>query len=198
MKGRITQPDRIKIEAVSEHHARVKAAVHPSQTIAQTIAMMLSVFAIVCMLTLVAVNNAAAEPVLESPFLPDDNEFFTGKKGVKGNWLTDTARSLDNNELLLIANNLRINDMSAGQRVHNYYWIQGGNDKLTSGKSISKFFLQSFAKAYWNQLRASEFKGLSVIPDADGAGSFVINRTDIDYKLRLSGDRIKLMVKLDF
>ncbi|GAB1259364.1 hypothetical protein [Aurantivibrio plasticivorans] len=199
MKHRITQSAQRHMERNHSDHAQANV-INPAWQVPITFAL---AFTIACILSLLMAHSASAEsvpaqPVLESPFIPDDNEFFTGKKGVKGNWLTSKARSLDNTELLQTANNLRINDMSAGQRMHNYYWIQGGSDKLTSGKSASKYLLQSFAKAYWNYLRETEFNGLAIIPDADGAGSIKINRRDIDYKLRVSADRVKLMVKLDF
>ncbi|MGI1678514.1 MAG: hypothetical protein K6L75_07285 [Cellvibrionaceae bacterium] len=114
-------------------------------------------------------------------------------------WLANFARVLDNNDLFITAQNLRANDMTSSQRGHNYRWIQKNDlDSPRQSKALIRKIFSSALKAYWNQWRQKSLPENSLIPDADGKGKLQWQQTDIDYRLKISGNYVKLMFKMEF
>ncbi len=114
-------------------------------------------------------------------------------------WLATFSRSLDNEALLQTVENLKSNAMSSSQRGHNYRWIQqGSNDSSKHAKSIVRKIISSTVKTYWDQWRLRSFSNLSVIPDSEGKGNLHWQRQEIDYRVKVTGDDIKFIFKIDF
>ncbi|MGH1469703.1 MAG: hypothetical protein ACRBCS_00810 [Cellvibrionaceae bacterium] len=178
----------------------------------------------VCLLacSLVTQNSEAQDSTIaDGFFLPTDMDFFYNNgnlntmindRSARSNqnttgrsdnhthlWLANFARGLDNDDLLLTAKNLRNNDMSSSQRGHNYRWLQ--NNELDSPRKTKTFIrkmVSSALKTYWNHWRQTSLSENSLVPDADGKGKIQWQQTDINYRIKVSGDYIKLMFKMEF
>lgn len=125
----------------------------------------------------------------------DNNEFFDNNSY----WLSNFARGLDNDALLLTVKNLKTNSMSSAQRGHNYRWIQNNDiDSHKQSKTFIKKIVTTALKTYWNQWRSQSLDKNSLIPDADGNGRLNWKNNDIEYRVKASGDYVKLMFKMEF
>ena len=106
-------------------------------------------------------------------------------------------QALSNEDLIKLADNSRNGEMSASQRALNQQWLEQygeGADISLGGQALQKIIKQGF-KTYWDALRQSTFKGNTMIPDSEGNGSF---NTEMEYKLRLSDDQVKLAFEYSF
>tara|TARA_B100000809_G_scaffold233525_2_gene250302 strand:+ start:2338 stop:2868 length:531 start_codon:yes stop_codon:yes gene_type:complete len=139
--------------------------------------------------------NLNADPLLFSDFhtynpLKNQNNVTLHKGGTN-------LQALSNEDLIELADNSRHGEMSASQRALNQQWLAQhgeGADISFGGQALQKIIQQGF-KTYWDALRQSTFKGNTMIPDSEGNGSF---GSEMEYKLRLSDDKVKLAFEYSF
>lgn len=108
-----------------------------------------------------------------------------------------SSHAMTNDQLLQAAQYIRSDNMSAQQRALNHQWLEQEhyNQELRLGnKVVSKIFKMGF-KTYWNGVRNKHYSSSTVIPDGDGKGKLT---QDVDYKLRLSDDKVRLSLQYDF
>ncbi len=54
-------------------------------------------------------------------------------------------------------------------------------------------------KTYWNSIKHSKFRSNKLIPDGGGEGKVAVaSGGEVDYKLRLSGNKLKIHVNYEF
>ena len=141
---------------------------------------------------LVSLNT---DPLLFSDFhtynpLKNENNVTLHKGGTN-------LQALSNEDLIKLADNTRHGEMSASQRALNQQWLAQhgeGADISFDGQVLQKIIQQGF-KTYWDALRQSTFKGNTMIPDSEGNGSF---NSEMEYKVRLSDDQVKLAFEYSF
>lgn len=106
-------------------------------------------------------------------------------------------RELDNESLIRSAEQLRNTEMSAEQRALNYQWLQmheDGDGTQVGGRVLQTLMKMGF-KTYWEGTRINLDGDEQAIPNSDGNGKVT---EDIDYKIRMSGDKIKLSFEYEF
>lgn len=111
--------------------------------------------------------------------------------------LTEFNRHLDNESLLRSAEQMRSNSMSADQRALNYQWLQQDDpdSQVQLGGQVLSTLMKMGFKTYWEGNRIELNEGDSALPNSQGNGKFT---EDIDYKIRMSGDKIKFSFEYDF
>lgn len=128
--------------------------------------------------------------------LPEDMNYYNPlKHGRDGSeWIRSTG--MGNEELLRSAANIRSEDMSQQQRALNHQWLaqQGHHDVRIGGKVVSKLVKMGF-RTYWDGVRNKHYKHNKAVPTSNGNGQIT---QDVDYKIRLSGDKFKLSVSYEF
>lgn len=135
-------------------------------------------------------------------FIPGNQHYYNPLKHSNDRVTTDykpNATALDNKSLIEAANHFRSNDMNALQRELNYQWLHQqhhNKDIYLGSKVVSKIFKMGF-KTYWKNLRKSQnpLGKSSMTPDAEGKGKLM---GDLNYNMRVSGDKLKVSVKYEF
>lgn len=154
------------------------------------------------MLSLISPSLAADEntTVNYDPLLFSDFHTYNPlKKGNNVNHYKGGANltALSNEDLNLLADNSRHQQMSASQRALNQQWLaqnsEGSNVSLGS-RALQKI-IQQGVKTYWDSIRLTKFKGNKIIPDSNGRGNF---NSEMEYKLRLKDDEVKLAFEYSF
>lgn len=105
--------------------------------------------------------------------------------------------ALSNEDLNLLADNSRHQQMSASQRALNQQWLaqnSEGSDVSLGSRALQKI-IQQGVKTYWDSIRLTKFKGNKIIPDSNGKGNF---NSEMEYKLRLKDDEVKLALEYSF
>lgn len=151
--------------------------------------------------------------VLSPPILADNSsgaaydplqfsDFHTYNPLKKGNNVKhykggENLTALSNDDLNLLADNSRHQQMSASQRALNQQWLMQnseGSGVSFGGKALQKI-IQQGVKTYWDSIRLTKFKGNKIIPDSNGKGNF---NSEMEYKLRLKDDEVKLALEYSF
>lgn len=102
---------------------------------------------------------------------------------------------LNNKQLLERAKYLRSNNLNITQQILNYQWLKSHqNDDFIVGKKVYQTLFKQGFKAFWNRQRKERFKS-EHIPDINGRGSV---SNEIDYKLRLNSDELKIKLSHEF
>ena len=111
--------------------------------------------------------------------------------------LAEFNRHLDNESLLRSAEQLRSTSMSADQRALNHQWLQQdeSDDQVQLGGRVLSTLMKMGFKTYWEGNRIELDDGDNAMPNSQGNGKFT---EDIDYKIRMSGDKIKFSFEYDF
>ena len=155
-----------------------------------------------CSLLLAAVPCAQAEKTDIHNSLLQTSDFrtydpFTISNSVRMHRSGQNIATLSNEALAELADNYRLNQMSAAQRMINQQWLaqQSGQSKVKLDSNALQKLMQYGLKSYWNKLRQTTFKGNTLIPDAAGKGSF---NSETDYQLSLSSDKIKFQIQYSF
>lgn len=102
---------------------------------------------------------------------------------------------LNNEQLLERAQHLRSNNPNTTQQTLNYQWLKAHqNDDSIVGKKVYQTLFKRGLKAFWNHQRKERFKS-EHIPDINGRGSV---SNEVDYKLRLNSDELKVKLSYEF
>ncbi|GAA5317862.1 MAG: hypothetical protein AseanaTS_30700 [Candidatus Pelagadaptatus aseana] len=129
-------------------------------------------------------------------YIPNDFNYYNPlKHGHKGNnWLT--SKGLSNEELAKAAEDIRSSDMSIQQRALNHQWLQEPEgDGLHFGTKVVSRLVKMGFRTYWDGMRNKHYRDNKVVPDSAGNGKV---SEDVDYKIRLSDDKVKLSVQYEF
>lgn len=105
--------------------------------------------------------------------------------------------ALTNEDLNLLADNSRHQQMSASQRALNQQWLHQNSEQsdVSLGSRALQKIIQQGVKTYWDSIRLTKFKGNKIIPDSNGKGNF---SSEMEYKLRLKDDEVKLALEYSF
>jgi len=132
-------------------------------------------------------------------FVPDKLSYYNPLKHndtQKKRYATSKV-ALSNDQLEDAANHIRTNDMSSEQRALNHQWLEQhhhGDDPYIGSKVFSKLMKMGF-RTYWDGVRNKHYSSASAIPDGNGTGKV---SKDVDYKIRLSGNKVKLSFEYEF
>ncbi|NIB41537.1 hypothetical protein HBA55_18180 [Pseudomaricurvus alkylphenolicus] len=166
-----------------------------------------AVFLIACLLALLICAGATsvhAEKMIEADkhddlFVPDRLNFYNPLKhtGSERKRYQPQNTALTNNQLETICDQIRNNEMSASQRALNYQWLEQDAEgaELHVGSKVVSKLVKMGLRTYWNGVHGKHYATSSVLPDGNGHGKFT---EEVDYKIRLSGNKLKLSVKYEF
>lgn len=106
------------------------------------------------------------------------------------------THNLDTTELLAVAEFQRHYRSISPQMVLNYQWLydQQTGDTV-EGRKVLTSMLSSGFRLYWNELRTRRFQSQHYIPDGDGHGEL---NDYWDYRIRLSSNRLRLVISHEF
>ena len=133
------------------------------------------------------------------PILPNQFAYYNPLKHGASHQSDQTERRLrmDNETLLRSAEQIRSDSMRPEQRVLNHQWLQQAEDEdsqRVGGRAFSSLLRMGF-KTYWEGNRASFGHSNRMIPDSQGGGQIT---RDVDYRIRVSGDDIRLSLEYEF
>lgn len=105
--------------------------------------------------------------------------------------------ALSNEDLIRAAEDIRNNEMSAEQRALNHQWLDHDNytDDMRFGSKVVSQLLKMGFKTYWKDVRNKKYANSAAVPTEEGNGKIT---SDVDYKFRISGDKLKLSVEYEF
>ncbi|MGH1373369.1 MAG: hypothetical protein ACRBBW_15120 [Cellvibrionaceae bacterium] len=136
-------------------------------------------------------------------FVPDKLSYYNplkhNKQQVKGDakrYATSSV-ALSNLQLEDAANQIRTNEMSSQQRALNHQWLEQhhhGDNPDVGSKVLSKLVKMGF-RTYWDGVRNKHYSSAKAVPDGNGTGKV---SEDVDYKIRLSGNKVKLSFEYEF
>lgn len=132
-------------------------------------------------------------------FVPDELSYYNPLKHNKRptkRYITSSV-ALSNLQLENAANQIRTNEMSSQQRALNHQWLEQhhhGDNPDVGSKVLSKLVKMGL-KTYWDGVRNKHYSAAQVIPDGDGSGKV---SEEVDYKIRLSGNKVKLSFEYEF
>ncbi|NHN39619.1 hypothetical protein G8764_20150 [Pseudomaricurvus alcaniphilus] len=107
-----------------------------------------------------------------------------------------SSQLMDNETLLRSAQQLRSDTMTQEQRALNHQWlVQGTDDSAVVGSKVFSTLMKMGFKTYWEGNRVQFGGDNRVLPNDDGDGRIT---DDMDYKVRFSGDKIKLSLEYEF
>ena len=109
------------------------------------------------------------------------------------------VRMMDDDQLYLSAQYMRSSEMSAEQRLINYYWLrQNENNTIRGGKALAKVLRFSLL-TYIRNDRSDQFGNASVFEDdEDVLERHLFNSQWGEYKLGFSGSKVSLNMHLEF
>lgn len=147
-------------------------------------------------------NKAQAETVNSEPLIHDMNYYNPlkhnqAKKYHRYHNQAYAGEALDNQSLERVAQDIRNHNMSTEQRALNHRWLQYGSeddDVKVGSKVISSLFKMGF-RTYWDGVRNKHYSSNTKVPDGSGNGKVT---EDVDYKVRLSSNKLKLSMSYDF
>lgn len=133
-------------------------------------------------------------------FLPNQYTYYNPLKNGLDNpdYNHSTERlTMDTESLLRAAEQIRSTHVSPEQRALNHQWLQhnaGVDEPRVGGRVFSALVRMGF-KTFWeiNHQRYDKFS--HVLPDSQGNGRIT---KDVDYKLRVSDDKVKLSFEYEF
>jgi len=102
---------------------------------------------------------------------------------------------LNNEQLRERAQQLRSDNPNTTQQTLNYQWLKAHqNNDYILGKKVYQTLFKRGLKEFWNLQRKERFKS-ERIPDINGRGSV---SNEVDYKLRLKPDELKIKLSYEF
>ncbi|GAA5317399.1 MAG: hypothetical protein AseanaTS_26040 [Candidatus Pelagadaptatus aseana] len=146
---------------------------------------------------------AQAQEPLADDVVSYEMNFYNPLKNGRSYRSLMPAAALDNEALIRAAEDIRSAEMSVEHRALNHRWLgdSDGEDLKFGGKVVSTL-LQMGLRTYWDGIRSeNEFLNSKAVPDVSGKGKLAIGGSDaeeVDYKIRLSGDKINLSVNYEF
>jgi len=154
---------------------------------------------ILLLCSLFMMNAYASSPILDASgtiFIPDSFNYYNPlKHGATQTSRAADAHALDNLQLESAARYIRANEMSAEQRALNHQWLsQEGNNNIHIGNKVLSSIMRMGLKTYWSSVRNKHYKSTAV-PDGNGNGQLT---EEVEYKLRLSQNKVRLVLEYDF
>lgn len=153
--------------------------------------------------SLQSIQGHADSLASESVHAGSSNQFIPGsliyynplKHGAKKISRGTNPQAFDNTQLEAAAAYIRANEMSASHRALNHQWLsqESGGDLRLGNKVLSSIVRMGF-KTYWTGIRNKHYQS-SAVPDGDGNGQL---SEEVEYKLRLSQDKVRLVLEYDF
>lgn len=134
-------------------------------------------------------------------FVPDKLSYYNplkhNKYEDKNSRYETKSVALSNTDLENAAQQIRTNNMSAQQRALNHQWLeqQHNNDDPYMGSKVLSKLMQMGFRTYWDGVRNKHYASLKAVPDGSGSGKV---SEEVDYKLRLSGNKVKLSFEYEF
>jgi len=144
-------------------------------------------------------STQATSPVLDTDgelFIPDSFNYYNPlKHGAAKSSRAADAHALDNQQLETAASYIRANEMSAEQRALNHQWLsQAGDSNIRIGNKVLSSIMRMGFKTYWTGVRNKHYKS-TAMPDGNGTGQLT---EEVEYKLRLSQNKVRLVLEYDF
>ncbi len=175
-------------------------------------ACLIALFVIICGMALLCAPFAKAEESAESSpvwlsnstvVVPDTLYYYnplSDEQSYDRQRFSSLALVMGNHELALAADDIRNSDMSISQRILNHQWLNyhSGDMKMREGNRALGKLLQMGLRTYWNGLRTSRFKDDEELPYADNSGNFFYAINNMDYRIRVSKSKVRLMMSYDF
>lgn len=132
-------------------------------------------------------------------FVPDKLSYYNPLKHnqQESKRYATSSIALSNTQLENAANQIRTNDMSSEQRALNHQWLEQhhhGDDPYIGSKVLSKLMKMGL-RTYWDGVRNKHYSSASAVPDGNGSGKVT---EEVDYKIRLSGNKVKLSFEYEF
>lgn len=134
-------------------------------------------------------------------FVPENLNYYNPLKHSKGHGekkrYSSRSTGLSNNELEQAAEDIRNNEMSAQHRALNHQWLQqeNGEDEPTVGGKVFSELVKMGFRTYWDGVRDKHYSNTKIIPNSNGDGKV---SEEVEYKLRLSDDKVKLTFEYEF
>lgn len=152
------------------------------------------------LLACLQVGSASAVQLEDSStFVPDRLNYFNPLKRDAYQDSHDETSSVTytNYQLENAAEQIRTNNMSAQQRALNHQWLEQKhyNDDLYVGSKVFSKLMKMGLRTYWDGLRSKHYSTAKALPNGDGTGSVT---EDVEYNVRVSGDKIKLSLEYEF
>ncbi|WP_439135496.1 hypothetical protein [Pseudomaricurvus sp.] len=134
-------------------------------------------------------------------FVPENLNYYNPLKHSKGHAqkkrYSSRSVGLNNTQLEKSAEDIRNNEMSAQHRALNHQWLEqehNGDDPTMGGKVLSELVKMGF-RTYWDGVRDKHYSDTKIIPNSNGDGKV---SEEVEYKLRLSDDKVKLTFEYEF
>ena len=141
----------------------------------------------------------SADESLSEPLLPNQFTYYNPLKHGTSQSASQAEKRLqmDNESLFRSAEQIRSDSMSAEQRALNHQWLmQSENeDSMHVGGRVFSTLMRMGFKTYWEGNRARFGSDNRIVPDSQGGGRVT---REVDYRLRVSGDDIKLSFEYEF
>ena len=133
-------------------------------------------------------------------FVPDKPNFYNPLKHSNNETKRYSTRTvaLSNVELENAVDQILNNQMTAEQRALNYQWLEqhdNGHDDVKVGSKVLNKIMKMGFRTYWDGVRNKHYSTAKAVPDSSGNGKVT---EDVEYKLRLSGNKIKLSFEYEF
>ncbi len=137
-------------------------------------------------------------------FVPDNLDYYNPLKHNQGHQQKKQRRynthstGLTNAQLEAAAEDIRSSDMSSQQRALNYQWLQSydqDQDNISTGGRVLQKLVKMGFRTYWDGVRNKHYSDAKVLPDSNGSGKIT---EEVDYKLRMSDDKVKLTFEYEF
>lgn len=134
-------------------------------------------------------------------FVPENLNYYNPLKHNKGNakekHYSTGSVGLSNAQLEQAAEDIRSSEMSTQHRALNHQWLQQeheGDEPTMGGKVLSELVKMGF-RTYWDGVRNKHYSDAKMVPDSSGDGKV---SEDVEYKLRLSDDTVKVTFEYEF
>lgn len=141
--------------------------------------------------------QTSAETDTPALVLPDEMNYYNPLKHGRSSgsqWIRSDG--MNNIQLEQSAQDIRSQEMIAQQRALNHQWLaeQDHHDIKFGRKVITRLVKMGF-RTYWDGVRETHYKHNAAVPTSSGLGKIT---PEVDYKVRLSGDKLKLSVHYEF
>ena len=139
-------------------------------------------------LLLFIASSAACADATNALFLP--SEVKSSNSGIH------SFTTLSNEDLLIRANQMKYDELTASQRAMNYQWLSehsGSEDAVRGNKAVSKL-VERHLKAYIDNRGGSRWIKSKLMPDSSGNG-FI---KSVDYDVKLRSDKLVIGISYEF
>ena len=153
--------------------------------LASTIITMKSGIAGVCLLLM---SSTALGETPQVPFLASEVKSPDGR--------VQSFTTLSNEDLLIRANQMKVEGATPSQRAMNYQWLSehsGSEDAIHGDKAVSKL-LERHLKAYLDERGGKQWLTKTLLSDSPGTGFF----KGVDYDLKVRANKALIGITYEF